>query len=168
MQEYERHLETMDERNSYSKTDPNVTFMHMKEDHMRNGQLKPRYNLQISTENQFITNYTFYHNPSNTLTLIPFLLYGRIRYFRFMKEVCADAGYGSEENYEFMERFGISAHVKYNYFHVEQTKNGNVTSPNKTTCIITNRKITLYARWDSIWNLSTEQRLSMIMGMKVK
>jgi len=39
-----------------------------------------------------------------------------------MKEVCADAGYGSEENYEFMERFGISAYVKYNYFHVEQTK----------------------------------------------
>ena len=58
-----------------------------------------------------------------------------------MKEVCADAGYGSEENYEFMERFGISTYVKYNYFHVEQTKNGNVKSPNKIICIITNRKI---------------------------
>ncbi len=73
-----------------------------------------------------------------------------MRYCRFMKEVCADAGYGSEENYEFMERFGISAYVKYNYFHMEQTKNGNVTSPNKIICIITNRKITLYVRWDSI------------------
>lgn len=67
-----------------------------------------------------------------------------------------------------MERFDISAYVKYNYFHVKQTKNGNVTSPNKIICIITNQKITLYARWDSIWNLSTKQRQSMIMGMKVK
>lgn len=168
LQEYEKHLETMDERNSYSKTDPDATFMRMKEDHMKNGQLKPGYNLQISTENQFITNYAFYHNPGDTLTLISFLLYGRMRYYRFMKEVCADAGYGSEENYEFMERFGISAYVKYNYFHVEQTKNGNVISPNKIICIITNRKITLYVRWDSIWNLPTKQRRSMIMGMKVK
>ena len=122
LQEYEKHLEIMGERNSYSKTDPDATFMRMKEDHMRNGQLKPGYNLQISTENQFITNYAFYHNPGDTLTLISFLLYGRMRYCRFMKEVCADAGYGSEENYEFMERFGISAYVKYNYFHMEQTK----------------------------------------------
>lgn len=122
LQEYEKHLETMGEKNSYSKTDPDATFMRMKEDHMRNGQLKPGYNLQISTENQFITNYAFYHNPGDTLTLISFLLYGRMRYFRFMKEVCADAGYGSEENDEFMERFGISAYVKYNYFHMEQTK----------------------------------------------
>ena len=96
--------------------------MRMKEDHMKNGQLKPGYNLQISTENQFITNYAFYHNPGDTLTLISFLLYGRMKYHRFMKEVCADAGYGSEENYEFMERFGINAYVKYNYFHAEQTR----------------------------------------------
>lgn len=122
LQDYEKHLDTMQERNSYSKTDPDATFMRMKEDHMKNGQLKLGYNLQISTENQFITNYAFSHNPGDTLTLIPFLLYGWLRYNRLMKEVCADAGYGSEENYEFMGYFGISAYVKYNYFHVEQTK----------------------------------------------
>lgn len=112
----------MGERNSYSKTDPDATFMRMKEDHMKNDQLKPGYNLQISTEKQFITNYAFYHNPDDTLTLISFLLYSRMKYCPFMKEVCADVRYGSEENYEFMERFGISTYVKYNYFHMEQTK----------------------------------------------
>lgn len=127
LQEYEKHLDTMQERNSYSKTNPAATFMRMKEDHMKNGQLKPGYNLQISTENQFITNYAFFHNPGDTLTLIPFLLYGWMRYNRLMKEVCADAGYGSEESYEFMEYFGISAYVKYNYFHVEQTKKWNIS-----------------------------------------
>ena len=122
LQEYEKHLEEMGERNSYSKTDPDATFMRMKEDHMKNDQLKPGYNLQISTEKQFITNYAFYHNPDDTLTLISFLLYSRMKYCPFMKEVCADVRYGSEENYEFMERFGISTYVKYNYFHMEQTK----------------------------------------------
>lgn len=76
LQENEKHLETMGERNSYSKTDPDATFMRMKEDHMKNGQLKLGYNLQISTENQFITNYAFYHNPGDTLTLTSFLFYG--------------------------------------------------------------------------------------------
>ena len=47
----------MGERNSMSKTDPDATFMRMKEDRMRNGQLKPGYNLQISTNNQFIVHY---------------------------------------------------------------------------------------------------------------
>lgn len=78
--------------------------MRMKEDHMRNRLLKPGYNLQISTENQFITNNAFYHNPSDILTLISFLLYDRMKYHQLTKEVRADTGYGSEENYEFMER----------------------------------------------------------------
>ncbi len=56
LEEYEKNLERMGERNSYSKTDPDATFMRMKEDAMRNGQTKPGYNLQIDTSNQFITN----------------------------------------------------------------------------------------------------------------
>ncbi|WP_315283092.1 transposase, partial [Prevotella pallens] len=62
LQEYDWHLEVMGERNSYSKTDPDATFMHMKEDAMRNGQTKPGYNLQIATENQFITDFALYAN----------------------------------------------------------------------------------------------------------
>ena len=42
-----------DNRTSYSKTDNDATFMRMKEDHMKNGQLKPAYNVQASTNNQF-------------------------------------------------------------------------------------------------------------------
>ena len=50
---YEKALRICGKRNSYSKTDPDATFMRMKEDHMRNGQLKPGYNVQIGTENCF-------------------------------------------------------------------------------------------------------------------
>ena len=120
--EYDTHLDTMGERNSYSKTDPDATFMRMKEDAMNNGQTKPGYNLQIATENQFITDFGFFHNPTDTLTMIPFLTSFSDRYGRFAKETCADSGYGSEENYSFMEINDIEAYVKYNLFHKEQKR----------------------------------------------
>lgn len=73
MNRYREQLETMGSRNSYSKTDPDATFMRMKEDAMLNGQLKPGYNVQISTENQFITNFGIYQRPTDTLTMISYL-----------------------------------------------------------------------------------------------
>ncbi len=118
--EYDRHLETMGKRNSYSKTDPDATFLCMKEDAMENGQTKPGYNLQISTENQFITDFALFPNPNDTPTLIPFLRSFQSRYGRLPGKGVADSGYGSEENYRFMEENGVEAFVKYNYFHKEQ------------------------------------------------
>ena len=47
--------------------------MRMKEDHMKNGQLKPGYNLQIATNSQFVLSYNVYQNPTDTRTMIPFL-----------------------------------------------------------------------------------------------
>ena len=120
--EYDGHLEKLGDRNSYSKTDPDATFMRLKEDAMNNGQTKPAYNLQIGTENQFITDFMLFPNPTDTLTMIPFFSSYSSRYDRLPKEGCADAGYGSEENYEFMEANAIEAFVKYNYFHKEQKK----------------------------------------------
>ena len=122
LSEYNSHLETLGERNSYSKTDKEATFMRMKEDAMNNGQTKPGYNLQIGTENQFITDFGFFPNPTDTLTMIPFLTSFSMRYNRQLKVVCADAGYGSEENYAYMEANGTEAYVKYNYFHKEQKR----------------------------------------------
>ena len=120
LQKYDNHLTAMGERNSYSKTDPDATFMRMKEDAMNNGQTKPGYNLQIATENQFITNFALFPNPTDTLTFIPFEEMFFSRYGRFAKTTVADSGYGSEENYRFMDGNGTEAFVKYNYFHKEQ------------------------------------------------
>lgn len=120
--EYDRHLETLGTRNSYSKTDPSATFMRMKEDAMKNGQTKPGYNLQIGTENQFITDFSLFSNPTDTLTLIPFLNSFSTRYNLLPDSVVADSGYGSEENYCFMEGSSINAFVKYNWFHKEQKR----------------------------------------------
>jgi hypothetical protein len=77
LRRYEAQEKIMGTRNSYSKTDTAATFMRMKEDHMKNGQLKPGYNLQVSTNNQIITNYTIHPNPTDTTTLISHLVIAR-------------------------------------------------------------------------------------------
>lgn len=120
LREYDRHLEILGDRNSYSKTDHDATFMRMKEDAMNNGQTKPGYNLQIGTENQFITDFALFPNPTDTLTFIPFCNSFMKRYCHFPLKEVADSGYGSEENYRFMEENGMEAFVKYNRFHIEQ------------------------------------------------
>ena len=107
MQEYEEKIETVGERGSYSKTDKDATFMRMKEDAMNNGQTKPRYNVQIATENKFITNYDIFWQPADQATLIPFLDSFEMRYGRHSATICADSGYGSEMNYEYLVGNGI-------------------------------------------------------------
>ena len=118
-EKYEKHQETFEGRNSFSKTDPDATFMRMKEDHMKNGQLKAAYNLQIATENQFVLHYDIYPNPTDTRTLLPFLE----TYPHELKRVVADAGYGSEENLLTLNRMGVDHLIKYGLFDKEQKKN---------------------------------------------
>lgn len=114
--QYEQQQQILQNRNSYSKTDPDATFMRMKEDHMLNGQLKPAYNLQISTNNQFILHYTTHQTPGDTRTLIPHLESFQAAYKKLPEELVADAGYGSQENYLILEQKKVSAYIKYNYF----------------------------------------------------
>lgn len=120
--EYEGHLEKMGDRNSYSKTDTDATFMRMKEDHMMNGQTKPGYNVQIATENQFVTNYGIYQRPTDQGTLIDYLKSFERRYGRQSGTVVADSGYGSEQNYEYLFGNDITPFVKYNMFHAEKKR----------------------------------------------
>lgn len=126
LEEYEKHLETLGNRNSYSKTDPDATFMHLKDDHMHNGQLKPAYNLQIGTENQFISHFDFFPNPTDYFTFKPFVNGFRKRFEehfgKVLNKAVADSGYGSEENYDFMQANDIEPFVKFSYFHKEQKK----------------------------------------------
>lgn len=122
LEKYEKQLEKLGTRNSYSKTDEDATFMRMKDDHMKNGQLKPAYNIQISTENQIVTCYSMHQRPGDTATLIPHLEHHKTQYQKQPNEAIADAGYGSEENYEYLKNNGVTAYVKYNMFHKEQKR----------------------------------------------
>ncbi len=111
-----------EDRKSYSKTDPDATFMRMKEDHMRNGQLKPAYNVQVSTNNQYIVTYSLHQRPTDTRTLLPHLEQHIKQFKQKPNTITADAGYGSEQNYQWLEGKRITAYVKHNQFDRDQHK----------------------------------------------
>ena len=123
MKKYEAYEEILGERNSFSKIDPDATFMRMKEDHMKNGQLKAGYNVQVGTRNQFILGYSLHQRPGDTLCLQEHLEKFYANMGIYPQDVIADAGYGSEGNYAWMEKKGIDAYVKYNSFHYEKKRN---------------------------------------------
>lgn len=101
MKKYEEAEKIFAGRNSYSKTDHDATFMHMKEDHMKNGQLKPGYNIQAATTDQYVVDYALYPNPTDFKTLEPFL--DQMTVLDKFDKIVADAGYGSEYNYSMLE-----------------------------------------------------------------
>jgi transposase len=100
---YNSHNILFNGRNSYSKTDPDATFMHMKDDHMRNSQLKPGYNIQIGVESEYVTGVGVFQYRNDTGTLIPFLENIKSNLGIKYKNVIADSGYESEENYLYLE-----------------------------------------------------------------
>lgn len=123
LKQYAKQEKILAGRNSYSKTDQGATFMRMKEDHMRNGQLKPGYNAQISTNNQFVVNYSLHPNPGDTKTLIPHLEQYKKLYDMLPEVQVADAGYGSEENYQYLDKQGVEAYIKPRDFDRQQKRN---------------------------------------------
>ena len=122
LQKYEAQQAILGKRNSFSKTDPDATFMRMKEDHMRNGQLKPGYNVQIGTENQFILGYSLHQRPTDTRCLKPHLEKVKHALGALPSTIIADAGYGGEENYAYLEQENLEDLVKYSTYHRESTR----------------------------------------------
>ena len=100
------------ERNSYSKTDLEATFMRMKEDHMLNGQLKPAYNVQIAVENYFIIHGYVSNDRTDYNTLIPVMEKHRMAFGEVLEEVTADSGYCSEKNLLYLKEHQIASYIK--------------------------------------------------------
>lgn len=118
---YEEAERIFQGRNGFSKTDHDATFMCMKEDPMKNRELKPGYNLQIATHNQFVLDYGLFANPTDTWTLVPFL--NQFHSTDFFNYIVADAGYGSEYNYtSIIDQFEKEPLIPYNTFLKEQKR----------------------------------------------
>jgi IS5 family transposase len=94
----------------------------MKEDHMGNGQLKSAYNVQIGTENGIVVGDDIFQNPNDIRTLKPHLRRQKKRLGVQPKVVITDAGYGSEENYQYLENKRTVAVIKYNTYHKEKSR----------------------------------------------
>ena len=121
---YEGQLRTMgSDRNSYSKTDPDATFFRMKDDHMRNGQLKPGYNFQICVNSEFITGLGVYADRNDVNTFEPFMNTLIEKHGQRYEIALADAGYESLANYRFLNSIGIDSFIKpANYDYMKSKK----------------------------------------------
>jgi len=114
LEKYETQRDVLAGRNSYSKTDPDATCMRMKEDRgAEKAWPKPAYNVQLGTEGQFIVGYSVHNQSSDPVTLIPHLK----KLKRLPKNMVADAAYGSEENYAYLEEHQIRNYLKYTTFY---------------------------------------------------
>lgn len=120
LKKYEHHEEVLGDRNSYAKTDVDATMLRMKND-----QLLPGYNVQQTTSNQYIVNFTIEQNAADSITFIPHMEKMEERSQGIEREektiLTADAGYGSEENYAYLEKQSIDAYVKYPMWYQELT-----------------------------------------------
>ena len=122
METYEKALGTFRGRNSYSRTDEDATFMHMKDDHMRNGQLKAGYNIQAGVENEYIVGIDISDERADVNTLIPYLERIEKNYGRRFANLVADAGYESEENYHYLKEKGIHPYIKPSNYEYSKTR----------------------------------------------
>ena len=122
LKEYTKKLHVCGDRNSYSKTDPDATFMRLKEDAMLNGQLKPAYNLQHAVDAQYITWLDISHRPTDVTTLVPFLKDMENHLPFKYTEIVADAGYESEEAYVFLEKNGQESYIKPQNYEISKTR----------------------------------------------
>jgi transposase len=129
LDKYEEQEKILDGRNSYSKTDRDATFMRMKDDHMKNGQLKAAYNVQISTSDQYIVDYSIHPNPTDTTTFIKHIEQHHTTYDQYPQSITADAGYGSEENLQYVEDHVIEGYIKYPGFDKQQSANHQKKNP---------------------------------------
>lgn len=117
MEHYEHQERILKDRRSYSKTDPDATFMKMKDD-----QFLPAYNVMQGTENQFIVNYTITQSSAETHLLKDHLKKFEENRGRLPENIVGDAAYGSEENYAYLKENSCHAYLKYSGYYQEQTK----------------------------------------------
>ncbi len=144
LKKYAAQEKILNGRSSYSKTDNDASFMRMKEDHMLNGQLKPGYNFQISTNNQYIVNYSLHPTTADTTTLQEHTELYKKQYNQLPGIITADAGYGSEENYQYLKDNNIENYVKYNYFDKDQSRKADKRYPFKTDTLYYNSQDDCY------------------------
>lgn len=117
LKKYSEHIRICgDNRNSYSKTDHDATFMRMKKDYMGNDQLLPGYNIQFAVCDEFIAAYDIQQYASDTDCFIPLMEKFHDIYGIYPEYPVADAGYGSFNNYLYCEEHGMKKYMKFGMY----------------------------------------------------
>jgi transposase len=160
------------DRNSYSKTDHDATFMRLKRDYMGNDQLLPAYNVQIGIADEYIAVIDVKQYRSDMDCFIPLMEKFNELYGFYPKFPVADAGYGSFNNYLYCQQHGMEKYMKFPMYEKEtkdeQYRNdpfravnfktdadGNLRCPNDKKFIFSHRRAVkgnLYGRQEEIYD----------------
>jgi len=120
---YEMHFDILGDRNSFSKSDPDATFMHMKYDYYNHTNVfKPGYNVQIGSCSGLIWDIYISADCNDMKTYIPLMEQHKRNYGNYPKRTPADAGYGGYDNYQFCKNNGIELFMKYPGYEAEKKK----------------------------------------------
>jgi len=119
---YTKHHGNFNGRNNYSKTDVDATFMRMKDDHMRNSQLKPGYNVQIAVDSEYIVAADIFQDRNDVWTLVPFLDSMKMNLGFKYPTITADAGYESEEAYDYLHENNQEPYIKPQVYEKQKTR----------------------------------------------
>lgn len=147
LKKYALHIEICGtERNSYSKTDNDATFMRVKCDYMGNDQLLPSYNLQAAVCDEYIAVIDVKQYASDMECFVPLMEKFNKTYGHYPLYPVADAGYGSFNNYIYCQEHGMKKFMKFTMFEKEtkdkkyqsnpfrvdnfKTENGKLVCPN--------------------------------------
>ena len=123
MWEYAIQEDILEDRNSFSKTDPDATFMHMKYDYYNHTNVfKPGYNVQIGVNNGYIAYQYLSSDPNDIKTLQPFTEGYKELYGKYPDIEVTDAGYGSYDNYCYCKSKGIKGLLKYSGYEKKKEK----------------------------------------------
>ena len=120
---YQMHFDILEDRNSFSKTDPDATFMHMKYDYYNHTNVfKPGYNVQMGNVNGFIWDIYISADCNDQRTYIPLMEQHFLNYGSYPKRTGADAGYGNYDNYKYCKDHGIELFMKYSGYEKKKEK----------------------------------------------
>ena len=141
LNEYTKYITIIGpDRNSCARTDHDATFMHMKEDYMRNGQLKAGYNVQIGVSHEYILHLDIFQDRSDYQTFIPFLEGFKQTYGYYPKYPVADAGYGGLKNYRYLKLNDMELYQKYAMYSKDTTDKKRMSDPYFTLSLVKDGK----------------------------
>lgn len=123
MMKYEIHYDLFQGRNSFSKTDPDAAFLHMKYDYYNHTNVfKPGYNVQMGVMGGYIMNILINTDANDMGSFQATVEKYKQMYDEYPRGICTDAGYGSKKNYTYCGRNNITAYIKYPSYEKEQKK----------------------------------------------
>lgn len=159
LKEYNQKIHICGTRNSYSKTDSDATFMRMKEDHMKNGQLKPAYNLQHGVDAEYVVWLEIFPNSTDTPTAISFLKEMKENLSFKYRNIVLDSGYESEENYTYIEDNDQIGFIKPTNYEISKTRKYQKDISNRANMVYDSERDCYYcSQGHPLFAMATKQR----------